>query len=386
MGMIKSFAFELPTKLEYGIGISKNLSPYLKDMGAEKILLVTDQGIVKSGMLDSIEKQLASAGMDWVRFSDVEPNPKDYNVEAGAALAKKEGCDSIMALGGGSPIDCAKAISIVAVQGRSCRYYEDRSRIGSDVLPIIAVPTTAGTGSEITFGSVITDTKEKFKFTIKSPIIGPRIAILDPELTVSMPKSLTASTGMDALTHAIEGYTALNSEPIGDAIALHAVELISKYLKRAYDDGNDVEARAGMLVGSTMAGIAFSHSDVAAVHCIAEALGAKYDAPHGVCNAVVLAPMMEYNMNYCRARYSRIARSMGLSFSSEEEGASKAVKAVKALAEAVELPSFRSLGIKEEDMEELAAKSAKNGSNRDNPRPMEKEDYLLFMRELYGKE
>lgn len=383
--LVNPFDFELPTRIQYGMGISRRIVPFLESTGATKVFLVTDEGIVSSGILAPVEQQLKEAGIPWVRFSGVEPNPKDYNVEKGALLAREEKCDCILAVGGGSPIDCAKAISIVAVQGKECRYYEDRSRIGSNVLPIVAIPTTAGTGSEVTFGSVITDTKDKFKFTIKSPLIGPRIALLDPELTVSMPKGLTASTGMDALTHAIEGYTANNAEPIGDAIALYAIELISRYLKRAYDDGNDIEARAGMLLGSTMAGIAFSHSDVAAVHCIAEALGARYDSPHGVCNAVVLAPMMEYNMDYCREKYSKVAGAMGLDFGSFEEGAFKAVEAVKALAKAVELPSFRSLGIKEEDMEELALKSAMNGSNKDNPRPMDKDDYLSFMKNLYKR-
>ncbi len=385
MALLSNFDFELPTKIEYGIGVSEKLVHYLRELRAERILLVTDPGIEKSGILDPIEKQLKESGIHWTRFSEVEPNPKDYNVEKGASVAREDRSDCILAVGGGSPIDCAKAISVVAVQGENSRYYQDRSRIGKEVLPIIAIPTTAGTGSEVTFGSVITDTKEHFKFTIKSPLIGPRVALLDPRLTLSMPKALTASTGMDALTHAIEGYTAKNAEPIGDAIALYAIELISKYLKRAFDNGEDLEARAGMLLGSTMAGIAFSHSDVAAVHCIAEALGAKYDSPHGVCNAVVLAPMMEYNMNYCQGKYAMVAKAMGISFVSEEEGAFKAVEAVKKLAEDVELPSFRSLGIREGDMEELADNSAKNGSNKDNPRPMNREDYLSFMKDLYKR-
>lgn len=386
MMLTNNFEFELPTRMEYGIGVSEKLVSYLENMGTQNIFLVTDPGIVNSGILDPIEKQLKEAGISWKRFSEVEPNPKDYNVEKGAEIAREEGCDCILAVGGGSPIDCAKAISVVAVQEKNSRYYEDRSKIGKDVLPIIAIPTTAGTGSEVTFGSVITDTKEKYKFTIKSPIIGPRIALLDPMLTVSMPKALTASTGMDALTHAIEGYTAKNAEPIGDAIALYSIELISKYLKRAFDNGNDMEARAGMLLGSTMAGIAFSHSDVAAVHCIAEALGAKYDSAHGVCNAVVLAPMMEYNMSYCQEKYAKVAQAMGITFDTEKEGALKAVEAVTKLARDVELPSFRSLGIREEDMEELAEKSAKNGSNKDNPRPMDKADYLSFIKDLYNRE
>ena len=200
-------------------------------------------------------------------------------------------------------------------------------------------------------------------------------------MTITMPPGLTAATGMDALTHAIEGYTAKVSEPLADAAALYAIELVTKYLKTAVFEGTEMEARAGMLLGSVLAGIAFSHSDVGSVHCIAEALGGKYDTAHGVCNAVVLPAVMEYNMDYCRERYARIALAMGISFDSTEDGAIRAVEAVKQLAADVNLPSFGSFGVKAADIEELALKSFVNGSNEDNPRPMSKDDYLtLFNR------
>jgi alcohol dehydrogenase len=187
---------------------------------------------------------------------------------------------------------------------------------------------------------------------------------------------------MDALTHAIEGYTARVSEPLADAAALYAVELVVKYLKTAVFEGADLEARAGMLLGSVLAGIAFSHSDVGSVHCIAEALGGKYDTAHGVCNAVVLPAVMEYNVDYCRERYARIALAMGISFDSTEAGASRAVEAVKQLASDVNLPSFDSFGVKEADIEALAAKSFANGSNKDNPRPMTKDDYVTVFHKM----
>jgi alcohol dehydrogenase len=187
---------------------------------------------------------------------------------------------------------------------------------------------------------------------------------------------------MDALTHAIEGYTARVSEPLADAAALYAVELVAKYLKIAVFEGADLEARAGMLLGSLLAGIAFSHSDVGSVHCIAEALGGKYDTAHGVCNAVILPAVMEYNMDYCRERYARIALAMGISFDSTDAGASRAVEAVKQLALDVNLPSFDSFGVKEAHIEALAAKSFANGSNVDNPRPMGKEDYVTLFQKM----
>ena len=383
--LLNPFSFELPTTIEYGVGSVGLLPQKLGEMKVRKVLLVSDEGLRKIGLLDRITGVLDSEGFQWDLFTEVEPNPKDHNVERGAEKARTFGADCIVAVGGGSPIDCAKGISLLATHGGRIREYEDRSRIKDNVLPLIAIPTTAGTGSEVTFGAVITDTREWFKFTVKSPVLGPDIALVDPEMTLGMPPALTASTGMDALTHAIEGYTARNAEPVGDALALYAVELISRYLPQAYRNGRDLEARAGMLLGSVLAGMAFSHSDVAAVHCIAEALGGKYDLPHGVCNAVVLAPMMEYNMEYCREKYARVASAMGFSFSSTEEGCSIAVREVQKLAEVVELPSFNSLGIQEEDLEELAVNSARNGSNRDNPRPMNDRDYLDFMKGLLAK-
>ena len=381
MNLLNSFSFELPTRIEYGVGSTEKLAESVKELESRKVLVVTDKGIEASGLLSTIADQLTAAKLEYDIFSEVESNPKDHNVHAGTAIAKGLQADCLVAVGGGSPIDCAKAIGVLATHGGAARDYEGQDKISGNVLPLIAIPTTAGTGSEVTFSSVITDTREGFKFTLKHPCIAPRIALLDPQMTITMPPALTAATGMDALTHAIEGYTARVSEPLADAAALYAVELVAKYLEIAVFDGKNMEARAGMLLGSVLAGIAFSHSDVGSVHCIAEALGGKYDTAHGVCNAVVLPAVMEYNMDYCRERYARVALAMGISFDSTEDGASRAVEAVKQLAADVNLPSFASFGVKAADIEELAFKSFVNGSNEDNPRPMSKADYLkLFNR------
>jgi len=216
--------------------------------------------------------------------------------------------------------------------------------------------------------------------TVKSPYMAAKIAMLDPELTVTVPSHITASTGMDALTHAIEAYTVKVSEPVSDALALYAVELITHNLARAVKDGEDIEARASMLVGSLLAGIAFSHSDVGSVHCMAEALGGIYDAPHGVCNAVLLPYVMEYNAECCIEKYARIAKAMGETFETSREGAMKAVERVKKLAKEVGLPSFNSLGVKESDLERLADMAAGNISTDSNPREMSKEDYLVLFK------
>ncbi len=376
MNLLNSFSFELPTKIEYGVGVAGRLADVIKSLNARNMLLITDKGVVRSGLLERITGPLEAHKLKWEVFDRVEPNPKDYNVLEGTEIASRFDPDCLVAIGGGSPIDCAKAIAVVARQGGAVRDYEGPHKIGADVLPLVAIPTTAGTGSEVTFSSVITDSSEKFKFSIKDPRIAPKVALLDPEMTLTMPSELTASTGMDALTHAIEGFTANAAEPIADSAALYAIELIATYLRTAVADGNNLEARAAMLLGSVLAGIAFSHSDVAAVHCVAEALGGKYDAPHGVCNAVVLPAVMAYNMEYCKERYARIAAAMGLSDENVDQAARQAVKAVEKLACDVHLPEFNSLGVQKNDLEELAVNSFKNGSNIDNPRPMTKEDYL----------
>lgn len=386
MNLLDSFSFELPTKIEYGLGAAQNLVDVLKNGNFRNVLLVTDEGIVQSGLLKGVTDMLDAHQLKWKVFDRVEPNPKDYNVQAGTETAGQFGADCLVAIGGGSPIDCAKAIAVVSRQGGAVRDYEGPDKIGPDVLPLIAIPTTAGTGSEVTFSSVITDSTEKFKFSIKDPRIAPKVALVDPEMTRTMPPGLTAATGMDALTHAIEAYTAKASEPLADAAALYAIELIVGHLRNAVSDGSDLEARAGMLLGSVLAGIAFSHSDVAAVHCVAEALGGKYDAAHGVCNAVVLPAVMEYNMAYCKEQYARIATAMGLSYERIDDGARQAVEAVQQLAADVRLPEFGSLGVRESDLEELAVNSVKNGSNIDNPRPMTQDDYLNLFRILSGHE
>jgi alcohol dehydrogenase len=382
MILSNNFSFELPTKIEYGIGAARKLPEALEELKAKKVLVLSDKGIEASGLLAGITNLLGQGRLNFEIFCEVEPNPKDYNVSEGTKLAQRLQADCLVAVGGGSPIDCAKAIAVLATHGGEIREYENQNKITGEVLPLIALPTTAGTGSEVTFSSVITDTRQKFKFSIHHTKIAPRIALLDPELTATMPPALTAATGMDALTHAVEGFTANRSEPLADAAGLYAVELISTYLRSAVFDGGNMEARAGMLLGSVLAGISFSHSDVAAVHCLAEALGGKYDTAHGVCNAVVLPAVMEYNLAFCIDKYARIATAMGVAYDTPQEGARRAVETVRQLAREINLPDFRSLGIKTEDIEELAYKASINGSNGSNPRPMTKDDYLTLINNM----
>ncbi len=380
--MFSPFSYEMPTRVEFGRGTALKVGDEVRRLGCSRALLLSDNGVKNAGLLDGIQQALHSSSVPCELFLDIEPNPKDRNVAAAAEAVRSFKADCLVAVGGGSPIDCAKATAIVAAAGGTARDYEGRFKSDIPPLPIIAIPTTAGTASELTFGAVITDTVAKFKFTVKSTQLAPKVALADPEMTATMPKNLTAFTGMDALVHAIEAYTCRVATPFSDAPAITAMELIGKYLRRAWRDGGDMEAREGMLLGSLLAGIAFSHSDVAAVHCLAEALGAMYDAPHGACNSIALPAIMEFSMDACVERYARVASCLGLSYATPEEGAKKAVEEVKRMALDLELPSISVFGVREEDFEEIAAKSEANSSNPDNPKILSKADYIHILRKL----
>lgn len=380
----KQFSFILPTGIEYGAGSVSLLTRELRELKVKKPLIVTDKGIVKSGLLSKITQLLEDEGFEYVIFDGVDPNPKDYNVENAAKTGVENHTDGIIAVGGGSPIDTAKAASAIICYGGKMKDYYGRDKVRGPVHPFIAIPTTAGTGSEVTFSSVITDSKERFKKTMKSVYIGPKVALLDPELTITLPPSITASTGVDALTHAIEAYSATVSEPVADACALYAIELITGSIREAVFNGSNLEARASMLMGSTLAGIAFSHSDVASVHCMAEALGSIYDAPHGVCNSILLPYVMEYSIDYAVDSYSRVARAMGSAQADDRKAAFEAVEMVKQISADIKLPTLKQIGIKEEDIEKLSEMSAANLSTGSNPRPMGIKEYNELFRKAFN--
>ena len=384
MKMKSPFTFDLPTRIVFGYNAKDQLPKIIDELGFEHPMVVTDKGVKQAGLIDDFLTCMENSGVSYDIFYDIEANPKDYNVDHGAAKMLEYGCDSIIAIGGGSPIDCAKAMAVVATLGGTARDYANKGTINQSVLPIIAIPTTAGTGSEITVGAVITDTERKSKFSIRGITLAPKVALLDPNLTVSMPPGLTAATGMDALTHAIEAYTARKAQSLSDTFALFGIELIWCHLKVAFKQGAHLEARTGMLLGNLMAGIAFSQSDVGAVHCMAEALGGMYDIPHGVCNAVLLPSIMRYNLPFCRERYARIATSMCVEWKDPEIGAQKAVETVKNMVRDVKIPQFSSFGINPKDFPKLAMNAAKNGSNASNPRPMSSEDYEDILKVLHN--
>ena len=381
--MITSFEFILPTKIRYGTGVVKELGTELQRMQAKKVMVITDKGLVKTGMVDKIVPFIQGQGIPYILYDEIEANPKDYNVERAAETARKEAVDAIVAFGGGSPIDAAKAVAVLARQGGRARDYQGKGKIQADCIPIVTIPTTAGTGSEVTFSSVITDSAEKFKFTIKSPAIAAKVALVDPELTLTVPPLITAATGIDALTHAIEGYTANCTEPIAEAVGLYAVEYIAGSIVEAVKNGGNLAARDKMMMGSLLAGLSFSHADVASVHCMAEALGSMYDAPHGMCNAILLPYVMEYNLPAAEAKYARIARAMGIEEKEDCKAALKGIQYIKKLSKEIGLPGIQSLAIKKEDFERLAEMSVKNGSNDSNPRNITKEAYVMLFYKAY---
>ncbi|HWR21865.1 MAG TPA: iron-containing alcohol dehydrogenase [Feifaniaceae bacterium] len=381
--MTGSFDFLLPTKIRYGAGMLSILGEELAALNAKKVMVITDKGLVSTGMVKKAADLIEAAGIPYILYDEIEGNPKDYNVEDCAKKARKEAVDTLVAFGGGSPIDAAKAVAVLARQGGTARSYEGKGKIKDDCLPILTIPTTAGTGSEVTFSSVITDTKEKFKFTIKSTAIAAKTAIIDPELTLSVPPHITAATGIDALTHAIEGYTAACTEPIAEAVGLYAVEYIVKSIVEAVKNGSNLEARDNMLMGSLLAGLSFSHADVASVHCMAEALGSMYDAPHGMCNAILLPYVMEYNLPAAEYKYAKIARAMGIREADDAGAAAQGIAHIRELSAEIGLPGIKALHVSPDDFERLAELSVKNGSNASNPRELTKEGYLALFRKAY---
>lgn len=378
---MKTFSFQLPTRIEFGNGVSRNVGTEAVALGGTRVLVVTDAGLRAAGLVDPVVADLEAAGLSAVIFDDVAPNPRDTSVAAGAELAAAEGADLLVAVGGGSPMDTAKGIGVIQANGGSIADYEGLDAVSKPITPLIAVPTTAGTGSEVTFWSVITDTARSFKMSVGSPLIAPRVALVDPELTLGLPAALTASTGMDALTHAIEGYTATLSEPLTDSLALTAVELIAGSLRRAYANGADVDARYDMMLASLLAGVAFGNSDIGGVHCMAEAIGGLYDTPHGVANAIYLPVVMEYNSVAVPQKFARLAAALGEDVSGlgTAQAAKRAAAAVRELADDLRIPSAAEVGVDPKDFDRLAAAAAVNVSVGSNPRAAAECDF----RELY---
>ena len=370
----------------HGAGAIKEITVEAKNRGFKKAFVCSDPDLVKFNVTSKVTDLLKAENMDFEVYSEIQPNPTIENVQGGVAAFKKAGADYIIAIGGGSSMDTAKAIGIIITnpEFEDVRSLEGLSATKKPCVPIFAVPTTAGTAAEVTINYVITDVEKKRKFVCVDPHDIPVVAFVDPEMMSSMPKGLTASTGMDALTHAIEGYTTLGANTITDMFNLKAIELIAKSLRGAVE--NTKEGREGMALGQYLTGMGFSNCGLGIVHSMAHSLGAVYDTPHGVANAILLPTVMEYNAEATGEKLKDVAIAMGVEGvekMSQEEYRKAAVDAVKKLSKDVGIPADLKAIVKPEDLDFLTQSAMDDACRPGNPKEPTFEDikslYLKLM-------
>lgn len=382
----KIYQFKIPQLVISGVGAAKEVGSLAKRWG-RKALIVTDHNLEKIGLLDEIKNSLEMAQISWATYNQVTSEPTDLHVDQGVKILRESGSDFLLAVGGGSPIDAAKAIAILFSNGGRISDYMGPNKIPNPGPPLLAIPTTAGTGSEVTQFTIITDTSRDIKMFIASLYLIPQVALLDPLMTLPMPPKITAATGIDALTHAIEAYVSIKSQPLTDVLALEAIRLISGNLRQAWSNSDNLEARTNMMIGALQAGMAFSNSSVALVHGMARPIGAYFHVPHGISNAVLLPTVIEFSIPGNPQRYADIAAAMGEITSGlcTLDAAYLAAKATKRLNVDLKIPSLRQLGVEEKKFSEVVAQMAADalasGSPGNNPRKATQEEII----ELYKK-
>ena len=369
----------------HGAGAIQEIPGEIKKRGFKKAFVTSDPDLIKFDITSKVTKILEENGLTYEIYSDIKPNPTIENVQNGVEAFKKSEADYIIAIGGGSSIDTSKAIGIIITNPEfsDVRSLEGVAPTKNPSVPIIAVPTTAGTAAEVTINYVITDVEKKRKFVCVDPHDIPVVAVVDPDMMASMPKGLTAATGMDALTHAIEGYITKGANPITDMFNIKAVELIAKSLRGAVD--NTPEGREGMALGQYITGMGFSNCGLGIVHSMAHALGAVYDTPHGVGNAILLPTIMEFNANETGDKFRDIAKAMGVENTEKmtsEEYRKAAVKAVKKLSADVGIPADLKEIVKEEDIPFLAESAVADACAPGNPKEATLEDIISLYRSL----
>ncbi|UCZ86957.1 L-threonine dehydrogenase [Pseudomonas sp. L5B5] len=381
-----SSTFFIPAVNIMGIDCLDEAMDAIRNYGFRKALIVTDAGLAKAGVAGMIAEKLAMQDIDSVIYDGAKPNPSIANVEQGLARLQQEKCDCVISLGGGSPHDCAKGIALCATNGGHISDYEGVDRSAKPQLPLIAINTTAGTASEMTRFCIITDESRHVKMAIVDRNVTPLLSVNDPALMVAMPKGLTAATGMDALTHAVEAYVSTAANPITDACALKAITMISQNLRQAVHDGSNLEARENMAYAQFLAGMAFNNASLGFVHAMAHQLGGFYDLPHGVCNAVLLPHVQSFNATVCAERLTDVAHAMGADIRgfSPEEGAQAAIAAIRTLAREVDIPAgLRELGAKLQDIPVLAANALNDACGLTNPRPAEQRQIEEIFRNAF---
>ncbi len=383
--MVNLRSFEVPTVVKHAPGAVECLADQVKALGIVRPMIVTDQGLVKAGIVDRVTEVLRGGNVDYLLFDRVVANPPIKLVDDAAVLYKTEKCDGLIGVGGGSPMDTAKAIGVVAENGGSILQYEwaDPQPIVRPIPPLITVPTTAGTGSEVTLWSVITDPNRHIKYNVGgTPFIAAKMALIDPLLMLDMPAHITASTGLDALTHAIECYTCAYAQPWPDAVALWAMETLAQWLPIAFAQGHNVEARYKVAMAAMLAGMSYGTESAGAVHAMSQTAGGYYDLPHGVLTAAMLPPVMAYNYLGEPQKYARIAQAMGVNTwgMTQLEAAESAVDAVRDFVKLLEIPTVTELGVKKEDMQMLVDMAYNDPQTIGNPRDLIRKSY----EQIYG--
>lgn len=373
-------SFEIPTVMKHGLGAIAALGDEARALGMKRPLIVTDPGIVRAGLLEHATRAMRAANVDCAVFDQVAPNPPIALVDAGTDMYRRERCDGIIGFGGGSSMDTAKSIGVVAVNGGSIADYEwaDPQPIAARIPPTICVPTTAGTGSEVTLWAVITDPVRKIKFNVGgTPLIGAWMTLIDPELMLDLPAGVTAGTGMDALAHAIECYTCAYAQPLPDAVALQAMEYVGQYLRIAFAQGHNVEARYKMSMAAMLGALAYGTESAGAAHAMSQSAGGVHDVPHGALTARLLGPVMEYNYLGEPHKFARIAQALGEDTRglSVWQAAERAVEAVLRLTQDVEIPTLQQLGFDASEIPMLAEIAYHDPQTIGNPRDLTLDSY-----------
>lgn len=373
-----NFIFDFPQKIVCERGAINRLGEFTNEYGFKKIMIVTDQGLVKTGLIRKIESILKKSNINYIKLDTIEPNPSIKTIKYGENIGRKEKIDSLLGIGGGSCIDAAKAVGILITNGGSIEEYSGLDKYKKKPLPIIAVPTTAGTGSESSPSAVITNSKTKDKMSIFSKKGFPIMALLDAEVLTTIPAHIAASTGMDALSHAIESFVSLKAFPISDSLATKAIKLIGRYLRAFVANRKNIEAAQAMLIASNLAGISFSHTYLGDVHALSHPLGGYYNIPHGVVNAILLPHVMKFNMISNLEKFKAIAIFLGEKVDNLNsiESANKAVESVRKLSEDLNIPkNLRKIGVKEDDIDNIVKVAERTRNALVNPRTTTIEDF-----------
>ncbi|UOQ94751.1 iron-containing alcohol dehydrogenase [Halobacillus shinanisalinarum] len=386
-GTIPTMNFSVSVDIKIGAGASKEVGVISKDLGVEKVLCIYDEGIKSAGISNNIVDSLQNEGIKVSTYDKVTPNPPDSIVTNAAEFARKQEIDGIVAIGGGSSIDCAKAVNILLTNPGPIHQYEGKDQVEHEVKPIIAIPTTAGTGSEVTSVTVVTNSEKSRKMIIAGQGCGATTALLDPELTVGLPANVTAGTGMDALTHALEAYISKGASVLTDINALKAIELISKNLYESTVNGTNLQARSNMLIGSLLAGIAFNSAGLGLVHAISHPISSHCGVPHGIANATLLPHVLAFNGEdeKVQDRLRDVASIMGISIVSKggKETIEHVVEKVSELCEKVNIPRLRDVGVETTEFSQIAADALKEKSMTFTPRKAMKEDIVRILESAY---